>query len=153
GGWPAQPSRCRSSASRSSRRRSGCDTDSRRTSPLRRWPTWAALAGGREGERPALQPAQGESEPISLPSKDLQSVPATVPTYEQVAAQRVPGQVIPAHGLKPVETLAPVLRLNADPDSVGQPQGQHGRPCPPGGPGPRRHGDRVLSRNQATTRP
>src|SRR5262249_22282898 len=73
-----------------------------------------------------LQPPQVEGEAVPLPGQDLQPVPAAVAEDEQVAAQRIPGQMIPDHGLQPVEALASILRLDADPDPAGQSQSQHG---------------------------
>src|SRR5207248_2704588 len=84
--------------------------------------------GRREGERPLLQPAEVEGKPVPLPGQDLETVPATIAEHVQVTTQRVPSEVIPDHGLEPVEALPAVLWLDTDPDSAGQTEGQHGPP-------------------------
>src|SRR5262249_23401503 len=84
--------------------------------------------GGRQGETPACQPPEVEGKAVPLPGQDLQSVSAAVAEDEQVTAERVPAQVSGHDGGQPVDALAPVLRLEADPDPPGQPEGQHGAP-------------------------
>src|SRR5262249_35201386 len=72
-----------------------------------------------------LQPPQVKGEAVPLPGQDLQPVPAAVPKYKQVAAQRVPAEVVADHGLEAVKALATVLRLDTDPDPPGQAEGEH----------------------------
>src|SRR5262249_21346814 len=67
-----------------------------------------------------------EGEAVTLPGQDLQPVAATIAEYEQIAAERVPAEVVPDHGLQAVEALATVLRLDTDPDLPGQAEGEHG---------------------------
>src|SRR5262249_5529654 len=79
-------------------------------------------------ERPALQPAEVESEPVPLPGQDLQPVATLVPEHEQVPRKRILGQVGSDHGLEPVEALPAIDGLGADPNAAGETEGQHGPP-------------------------
>src|SRR5262249_47346135 len=81
-----------------------------------------------EGERPALQPAEVESESVPLPGQDLQPVATLVPKHEQVTGERILGQVRGDHGLEPVEALPAIDGLGAYPNPAGETEGQHGPP-------------------------